>query len=82
MNPERWQRLKEVYQEALDKDDLGRVAYLEEIGRADSDLKKEVEVLLKSYGRDSFLEMPVYEAVPELFESQTSKVLIGSQLGP
>jgi serine/threonine protein kinase len=82
LNPERWQRLKEVYQEALEKDDLGRVAYLEEVGRTDLDLKKEVEVLLQSYGRDSFLETPVYEALPELFESQTSKALIGSRLGP
>jgi serine/threonine protein kinase len=82
LNPERWQRLKEVYQEALEKDDLGRVVYLDEIGRADLDLRKEVEALLKSYGRDSFLETPVYEAVPELFESQTSNALIGSQLGP
>jgi hypothetical protein len=41
-----------------------------------------VEALLKSLDQDSFLETPVYRAVPELFQSNSDDVLIGRQLGP
>jgi eukaryotic-like serine/threonine-protein kinase len=82
MDPERWQRLKEIYEEALEKDEASRAEFIEKSCRSDSELKKEVEVLLKSYGGDSFLEKPVYEAVPELFESHSDDALIGGNLGP
>jgi eukaryotic-like serine/threonine-protein kinase len=82
MDPERWQRLKEIYEEALEKDEASRAKFIERSCRSDSELKKEVEVLLKSHGRDSFLEKPVYEAVPELFESHSGDELIGCKLGP
>jgi eukaryotic-like serine/threonine-protein kinase len=82
MDPERWQRLKEIYEEALEKDDASRGEFIEKSCRSDSELKREVEALLKSYGQDSFLEKPAYEAVPELFESHSGEALIGGNLGP
>ncbi len=82
MNPERWKHLKEVFEKALEKDDSIRAAFLDEACRDDWDMKSEVESLLRSYEQDSFLEKPLYEAVPELFESQATNILLGRQLGP
>jgi serine/threonine protein kinase len=82
MNPERWQLLRKLFEAALDKDESGRAAFLDEACRSDPSLRREVEALLDSHGRDSFLEKPAYEAVPELFESESADLLIGKQLGP
>jgi serine/threonine protein kinase len=82
MDPERWQRLKEIYEAALEKDESSRSEFIAKSCRSDSELKKEVEILLKSYGRDSFLEKPVFEAVPDLFESHSGDTIIGGKLGP
>jgi hypothetical protein len=81
VNPERWKLLKEIFDAALDKNASERIAFLDEACRPDPELRREVEALLKSHGNDSFLEKPAYEAVPELFESETEGALIGSQLG-
>jgi eukaryotic-like serine/threonine-protein kinase len=82
LNPERWQRLKEIYEQALDRDGSNRAAFLEEACLSDSDMKREIEALLKGSARDSFLEKPAYEEVPELFESRIANALIGKKLGP
>ena len=82
MNPDRWQRLKEIFEAALEKKPAERAAFLDDSCGADPSLRKEVEALLASYDRDSFLEKPAREAVPELFEDETAETLIGSQLGP
>jgi serine/threonine protein kinase len=80
VNPERWQRLKEIFDAALDKDAAERSAFLDKACQSDADLRREVEALLKSHC-DSFLEQPAYEAVPELFESETEGLNVGLQLG-
>jgi serine/threonine-protein kinase len=82
LDPERWQQLRNVFEAALDKDDLSRSAYLDQACGADSSLRREVEALLKSHSADDFLEKPAYEAVPELFDSGTGDILIGRQPGP
>lgn len=82
MNPERWQQLKKLYEEALEKDASERAAFLDEGCRENHSLRKEVEALLNTYGDGDFLEKPVYEAVPELFESEAGDSLIGTHLGP
>jgi Tol biopolymer transport system component len=46
MTPERWQRIKAVYQAALDHDDFARAAFLTEACAGDQDLRHEVESLL------------------------------------
>jgi tRNA A-37 threonylcarbamoyl transferase component Bud32 len=81
VNPERWRRLKEIYEQALEKDEENRSAFLQAECRDDADMKSELESLLKSNGQDGFLEKPIYQTDPDLFESQTNS-LIGRQLGP
>ena len=82
MNPERWQQLKKLFEAALEKDAPARAAFLDEACCSDQALRREVQVLLDSYGGGSFLEKPAYEAVPELFQSEAEDSLVGRSLGP
>jgi serine/threonine protein kinase len=81
VNPDRWQQLKELFDAVVDKDDAGRAAFLGEACREDPNLRKEVEILLNSQHDDNFLEKPVYEVAPELFESEMENALVGRKLG-
>lgn len=81
VNPERWQQLKNIFEKALEKDAPGRAAFLDEACRSDLGLRQEVQVLLDSYGDDTFLEKPAYEAVPDLFQSEAGETLVGKRLG-
>ena len=82
MNPERWRQLRELFDAALDMDAQGRAVFLDNACSSDPSLRKEVEALLDRHDPDSFLEKPAYQAVPELFESETGTTLIGARLGP
>ncbi len=81
MNPERWEKLKELFDAAIDKSAKERAAYLDEACSGDPSLRQEVEGLIENYSRDSFLEKPAYEAAPELFESDAGNKLIGRRIG-
>src|SRR5262245_31019627 len=60
MTPERWQRVKEVFQEALEKSAAERAAFLDHACAADPESRGEVEQLLADFrAADSkFLEQP------------------------
>ncbi len=81
MNPERWEKLKRLFEAALEREVPDRTAYLDEACGPDEGLRKEVQLLLDNYGQDSFLEKPAYEAVPELFQSDSEDALVGKWLG-
>ncbi len=81
MNPERWQRLKEIFEAAMEKNPSARAAFLDEACRTNPGLRKEIEALLETQTDDSFLEKPAYQAVPDLFDSEMGDSLIGKRLG-
>jgi eukaryotic-like serine/threonine-protein kinase len=81
VNPERWQRMKELFEAVIDKDNAERTAFLDEACGGEPSLRKEVEALLNSHHDDSFLEKPAYEVAPELFESEEASTFIGRKLG-
>jgi len=60
INPERWQRVKELFDAALDLQPSQRGAYLLETCGNDTDLRNEVAELLASYedAGDEFLDRP------------------------
>jgi eukaryotic-like serine/threonine-protein kinase len=82
VNPDRWLQLKKLFEDAVDKDEAGRAAFLEETCRDDPSLRREVEALLNGQHDGSFLEKPAYEVDPELFESEIGSSRIGRKLGP
>src|SRR5215471_16352192 len=62
MDPEKWERAKELFQAALDLDPSQRTSFLAE-SCADSELRQEVEKLLISYQEaGDFLDDPVLES--------------------
>jgi eukaryotic-like serine/threonine-protein kinase len=81
LNPERWQQLKRLFEEAREKDSSVRAAFLDQACGSDQILRKEIQVLLDGSGADSFLEKPAYEAVPELFQSEQEDELVGKWVG-
>ena len=67
MTPERWQRVKEIFQSALDRAPEERSSYLACECGGDEALRNEVESLIASHEKDgSFIDSPAYEAVADM----------------
>jgi len=81
LNPERWQKLKRLFETALEKEESARSAFLDQECRSDPGLLQEVHALLDGYGGGSYLEKPAYAAVPELFQSEADDTMVGKRLG-
>src|SRR6185295_4586813 len=81
MTPERWQQIKALLQEALERDLLQRKAFLDEACAGDPSLRAEVDALLDSHARSGdFIESPAYEVLADLL-TQTDLVP-GKAIGP
>jgi serine/threonine protein kinase/Flp pilus assembly protein TadD len=62
MSRERWQKVEEVFQRALDLLPDERTQYVERRCEGDSELLRDVKALLKQYeAAGDFLEQPIYE---------------------
>ena len=60
ITPERWQRVKGIFDEALERDAAERRAYVAAECQGDDDLRKQVETLLADDARvEDFLEKPI-----------------------
>jgi eukaryotic-like serine/threonine-protein kinase len=70
MTPERWQKVKETFQAAIQRAPGERSAFLANACRGDETLRQEVESLLASHEKDgSFIDSPAYEAATELLKT-------------
>ena len=63
MQPERWRKIEEIYQAALEREESRRAAFLAEACAGDGALQEEVESLLAHKDAASFIESPVMEVV-------------------
>jgi serine/threonine protein kinase len=80
VNAERFQRVRELFDAALEQEPPARAAYLLKECAGDDALRQEVEALIASHENDGeFLEKPAYEAAAALFESES---LVGQRIGP
>ena len=72
-DPQRWQHVKEIFEGALERHGAERAQYLDRVCDGDSDVRAEVESLLRSYEvAGSFMETPaVAQAVDTLAEKLT-----------
>ena len=71
MTPERWQRIKELFEEVTEREPADRSAFLQEACGGDEALREEVESLLAEEGRaGDFMKDPVVGA-PESFVGTT-----------
>ncbi len=66
MTPERWQQIKAVLEEALERDPRERESYLDDACARDSTLRAEVDALIDSHARSGdFIESPAYELLAD-----------------
>jgi tetratricopeptide (TPR) repeat protein len=78
MTPERWQRLKTIYGECLERNGDQRAAFLSEACAGDADLRAEAEKLLAADARaKSFLSTPVTGSLAEALTARA-----GERIGP
>ncbi len=84
MEPERWERVEDLYHAALDQHESARGAFLRQSCNGDEALRQEVESLLY-YGvrADSFIETPALELAAESFANQDSdgRAMLGRRIG-
>lgn len=71
MSPQRWQQITDIFQNALARDDGERAAFIAETCADDSDLRHEVEKMLKAHHEaGSFIESPAAEDLADMFEDE------------
>ena len=77
MKPENWQQVKEIFYSALERAPGEREIFLAEACAADSDMRRDVEILLESY-QSGYLEKPVLDKYNP--PSETPQVKTGEQI--
>lgn len=84
MNIQDWQRVKQVFQQALDRPRIGRARFVCEAFDDAPELSAEVERLLSIHDRDdeAFMCPPPVEAVAQCLASDRGEDLIGQSVGP
>jgi len=82
MEPELWQRITELFDEAMTRGPQERVAFLEQACEGDSDLREQVERLVKSDEKlGDFLESSAFAVAPELLTDDRGGVSVGELIG-
>ena len=80
MSPANWQKVKEIFNDALEVKPAEREAFLTEVCADDADLRREVEVLLRSFEED-FLETPAVEQVADVIAEDQNSFKSGDKIG-
>ena len=82
MNAERWQRIENLLQSALERKPEERAAFLDQACLADEDLRREVGSLLASSDQaDEFLKSPAVEDAAHLLANTKNNSMLGRRLG-
>ncbi|MGH9872519.1 MAG: protein kinase domain-containing protein [Pyrinomonadaceae bacterium] len=82
MTPEKWPRVKEIFEAALKRAPEERSAFLGQACDGDESLHSEVESLLSSYEQErSFMEKPAAAIAAQSLAKEESAALIGRQVG-
>ena len=82
MTPERWQRVKEVFEAVLERDSSQRAVFLDEACDGDVALCREVESLIESYEKEkSFMSLPVMAAAAQSLLIEQAESLVGQMVG-
>jgi hypothetical protein len=89
MTPERWQRIKGIFDQVVEAETGRRGELLDTACDGDAALRDEVEKLLRGHQEaSSFIEQPAMPAMPavanaaRLFEVTPDDALVGAQVGP
>ncbi len=81
MTPERWHRIKELFESALERPPEERYAFLDHACDGDEFLRKEVESLITSHEQTgSFIDSPAYELGAELLTEDHAELAVGQRI--
>jgi serine/threonine protein kinase/Tol biopolymer transport system component len=79
---ERWQRIKDLFNLALNQPTVERTKFVSDACAGDESLRQEVESLISAHEEeDNFLDAPAHELAAEMF-SDAGQLIAGQQLGP
>jgi len=82
MTPERWRRIEELYQLAIEEDVSQRAAFLEKACGSDEKLRRELESLLEHEKRaEQFMESPGAAVLAKSMAGDRAESMIGRQFG-
>src|SRR6266496_1525211 len=82
MKAERWKKVNDLFQSAVERAPGERAAFLHEACHGDEGLRLEVESLLTSYDRaENFIELPAFKVAPELVTSNKTAASVGKVIG-
>src|SRR6201987_6182103 len=82
MTPELWQRITDVFDQAMTRGPKERIGFLEEACKGDRDLRKQVERLVKSHEKSGdFLESSAFAVAPELLTDNRDSASVGELIG-
>jgi Tol biopolymer transport system component/predicted Ser/Thr protein kinase len=81
MTPERWHRIKELFESALERPPEERYVFLDHACDGDEFLRKEVESLIASHEQTgSFIDSPAYELGAELLTEDHAELAVGQRI--
>src|SRR5262245_24006901 len=81
MQPERWQRIEQLYHAALERNANERATFLAAACAGDEALRREIESLLSCDARaEYFIESPALEIAAQLRAEEREQSMIGRQL--
>jgi serine/threonine protein kinase/tetratricopeptide (TPR) repeat protein len=82
ISPDRWQRVKEILQLALERDPAAQREVVAAACSGDESLQQEVESLLAYRSREqTFMEVPAADAAVRMLADETSS-MVGCRIGP
>jgi serine/threonine-protein kinase len=81
MHPDRWRKVAEVYEAAMDREPAARAAFLAEACREDSDLRREVASLLGQENTRVVVDHEMLAVAAAVLEG-VSRLQPGAALGP
>jgi serine/threonine protein kinase/Flp pilus assembly protein TadD len=82
MTPERWHRVKELFQSALEREPSQRTAFLDQACAGDDELQKEVESLIATHEKTgSFIDAPAFEAAAQVLGEENPELTPGQRIG-
>src|SRR5829696_1659690 len=80
-DPQRWQRVKEIFEGAMERHGAERETFLIHECGDQTDVRKEVESLLRSYEvAGSFMELPAVAQAAESFADAEQKLIAGQRV--
>ena len=81
MKAERWEKIIDLFQSALERAPEERAAFLDKACNGDERMRREVESLLISHAHaETFIEVPAFKAAPEFAPNDTN-ALVGKLIG-